>query len=916
MPFNFSTLQDSPTISNHRISPLSSANTSPEMRLWDQVRTFFDSTQESDALACVRNIYHPPASTTREALVNRFEQLRAFTYPGYKENIQSARHGENHFCILGENGQEILSVTLGDTGTTYEVEYEGRRIRYPLIQSQQEHEAEIEIENTAEAPIIKTPLTAEECEAIWAEWEVLDQEVEEEDSDCSVSEASSYTKELRDRAEVVRILRKCLKNNHPKLLLRDLCSLYDLPQALPPHITELTIEHISSPYLHLPPLPPGLQMLNLSRISLADKPLVLPQGLRTLMLDELNITELPELPHGLNSLFIKELPLTRLPELPPGLQALEIENMPPDFVHRNDKTELITDKLEITSLPYGLQMLYIYDTQLTRLPTLPNGLKTLYVHDTLLTRLPALPNELQTLYVRKMELTELPTLPSKLTELVTNDIAIVSLPELPPTLQTLDLYDTPLTRLPTLPDELQTLKLRCIPLVELPALPSRLTELIAEKLDIDHLPELPLALQDLEINSMSLAHLPSLPPTLQRLNLNDMSLSHLPPLPPTLQNLYIQDLPLTHLPPLPPTVQFLYINNIPLISGLEDVVNLSPTANIRLTCATMSERMIQTMRQFTSEPGYSGPSIYFDMAGSSLPREARMLHQAVTAWLQLPEEKIVTAADKWKAFEQENHASSFSLFLDQLSDTKNFRQHSEFKIQVSSWLTLLVEDNELRAKTFTMATESTSSCEDRVTLAMNQMKRVQLLHQAEKGLFDERIPELVAAGREMFRLEQLEQIAREKTKTLKLVDEIEVWLGYQNQLKQSLELTSVTAEMNYFDLSGITRSDLQTAEARVKAAENSQFTTWILQWTPLHSLLQRTAPERWEALIEKKSMDYEEQYQTLSDTELKPAGLVGDSEAERTIGTRAMASAEDAFLQGLRLLTDQKLGRHLQQTWL
>lgn len=616
MPFNISALQDSHTISNSQISPLSATDTSPEMSLWNQVRTFFDSTQESDALACVRNICHPPASTTREAVVNRFEQLRTFTYPGYKENIQSARHGENHFCILGENGQEILSVRLSDTGTC-DVEYEGRRIRHPIIQSQQEHEAKAE--NTPDAPTIMTPLTAEECEAIWAEWEALDQEEEEEESDSSVSEASSYTKELRDRSEVVRILRNCLKNNDPRLVLRGLYSLYDLPQALPPHITELTIEYISPPYMHLPPLPSGLQTLNLSRISLADKPLVLPQGLTTLILDELNMTELPKLPHGLNSLILQDLPLTSLPELPPGLQKLEIKNMPSDYMYRNEQIKRVTDKLEITSLPYGLQSLKIFGTQLARLPTLPNGLQTLSIHDTPLTRLPTLPNRLQMLYIHDMPLTRLPILPDRLQTLYVHDMPLTRLPTLPNELQTLNIYNTPLARLPTLPNELQALNIEYIPLIELPALPGKLTELVANGIDISSLPELPLALENLDISSMLLTHLPPLPPTLQSLNIRNLPLTHLPPLPPTLQNLNIRSLPMTHLPPLPPTLQLLYINHLPLISGLEDVVNLSSTANIRLTCAPMSDRMIQTLRHLTSEPGYSGPHIYFNMAGSSLP---------------------------------------------------------------------------------------------------------------------------------------------------------------------------------------------------------------------------------------------------------------------------------------------------------
>ncbi|ECB1586230.1 E3 ubiquitin--protein ligase, partial [Salmonella enterica subsp. enterica serovar Stanleyville] len=211
-----------------------------------------------------------------------------------------------------------------------------------------------------------------------------------------------------------------------------------------------------------------------------------------------------------------------------------------------------------------------------------------------------------------------------------------------------------------------------------------------------------------------------------------------------------------------------------------------------------------------------------------------------------------------------------------------------------------------------MATEATSSCEDRITFFLHQMKNVQLVHNAEKGEYDNNLAVLVATGREMFRLGKLEQIAREKVRTLALVDELEVWLAYQNKLRKPLGLTSVTAEMRFFGVSGVTASDLRSAERQVKAAEKSEFREWILQWGPLHSVLERKAPERVNALREKQMSDYEETYRMLSDTELRPFGLVGNTDAERTIGARAMESAKKAFLDGLRPLVDDMLGSYLK----
>ncbi|VEB56976.1 leucine-rich repeat protein [Salmonella enterica subsp. enterica] len=65
--------------------------------------------------------------------------------------------------------------------------------------------------------------------------------------------------------------------------------------------------------------------------------------------------------------------------------------------------------------------------------------------------------------------------------------------------------------------------------------------------------------------------------------------------------------------------------------------------------------------------------------------------------------------------------------------------------------------------------------------------------------------------------ENWNRLPGKKVRTLALVDEIEVWLAYQNKLKKSLGLTSVTSEMRFFDVSGVTVTDLQDAELQVKS---------------------------------------------------------------------------------------------------
>ncbi|XJQ34360.1 NEL-type E3 ubiquitin ligase domain-containing protein (plasmid) [Edwardsiella ictaluri] len=607
MPLHVGTGHIPATISNNRIHRIASANTPPEMSVRENIQEFFCSTHKSEALNCLWEICHPPVGTTRDAVAGRFEQLKRLAYPGYENNIQSGRNGDNSFCILDEDGQEMLSVILGDADT-YTVIYPGGEMTHDLSLSAPQGDEGLLILGASDTV---GPQTEGEYKAAWSAWE-----------------RAAPPEEAEDRAKTVRELRHCLRYN------------------------------------------------------------------------------------------------TRL----------DVSN-----------------------------------TKLTSLPPLPTGLKRLDVSGTGLTSLPPLPSKLQRL----------------------------------------DISNTPMPRLPSLPSRLQ-------------------------RLDVSN----------------------------------------------------------THLANLP-----------------EIIANLSQRTTVRLQSNSLSERTLQMI----NKPGYQGPRIV-DMATSSNHQETRALHLAVADWLTPAEADEEASAKRWWAIGKEDDAAAFSTFLDRLKKTKN-NQATDFHVQIASWISQLAQDDELRAKTFDMATESTSSCEDRVTLAMNNMKSVQLVHNAEKGKFDHDIPGLVSAGREMFRLEQLNLIAREKVKKLRFFDEIEVFLGYQNKLKESLELTGTTEGMQFFGASRITELDLKAAEIQVKSAENSQFREWILQWEPLHGVLKRRESKQWQTLIDKKMEDYEREYQQLSDTELKPAGLLGDIEAERTIGARAMASAEKAFQQGLHPLAEQLLGRHLEARW-
>ncbi|ECF2923549.1 E3 ubiquitin--protein ligase, partial [Salmonella enterica subsp. enterica serovar Manhattan] len=409
------------TITNLRINCIAQSATPPEMSLWEKIKEFFCSTHQTEALECIWTICHPSVGTTREDVVSRFEQLRTLAYAGWEESIHSGQHGENYFCILDEDSQEILSVTLDDAGN-YTVNCQGYSETHRLtLDTAQGEEGTGHAEGasgtfrTSFLPATAAPQTPAEYDAVWSEWK-----------------GAAPAEELRGRAATVQRICTCLNNGSRELNVGE-SGLTALPDCLPAHITTLVIPHNN----YLTSLP------------------TLPSGLEVLTVEDNQLTSLPPLPAGLQTLSVARNQLTSLPPLPAGLQTLSVPG--------NQLTSL-------PPLPSGLEVLTVSGNQLTSLPPLPAGLQMLSVAGNQLTSLPTLPAGLEVLTVSGNQLTSLPLLPAGL-ELLTLDRnpQLVRLPPLPEGLQTLSVDDNPqLTRLPALPSGLQRLFARNNQLTRLP----------------------------------------------------------------------------------------------------------------------------------------------------------------------------------------------------------------------------------------------------------------------------------------------------------------------------------------------------------------------------------------------------------------------------------------------------------------
>jgi len=217
----------------------------------------------------------------------------------------------------------------------------------------------------------------------------------------------------------------------------------------------------------LPDLPHNLQILDCSDNQLTRLP-DLPSNLRELLCMGNKLTSLPELPHTLRVLDCNYNKLSSLPDLPQltNLQQLYCLHNPDLFITPDQLTvldriwrprDIEYIKKQNTAITRIRQWQQQGDTNialdlsrlnLTLLPTLPHNLLKLNCVYNQLTSLPNLPDHLGVLTCIKNNLTSLPTLPSNLIGLGCDYNKLTSLPDLPNRLKVLSFSNNQLTSLP------------------------------------------------------------------------------------------------------------------------------------------------------------------------------------------------------------------------------------------------------------------------------------------------------------------------------------------------------------------------------------------------------------------------------------------------------------------------------------
>ena len=419
---------------------------------------------------------------------------------------------------------------------------------------------------------------------------------------------------------------------------------------------------------------------------------------------------------------------------------------------------------------------------------------------------------------------------SQLTELDLHDNQLTSLPPQICQLTRLDWLNLAHNQLTSLPPEigqlaqLKELSLQYNRLTSLPPEIGQLTQLKELSLFGNQLTTLPPEIGQLTQLTMLHLHdnqLTSLLPEigqltqLKELNLFGNQLTSLPPEIGQLNQLKELNLFGNQLTSLPPEIgqlnqlTGLNLGHNQLTSLPENILSLPARLTIDLSRNPLSQRVLNNLREMINAPNYHGPRIHF-----SIHEERNSDDRSLEELLQ----ELSTAAGTGPITltHLAEHAENVRIWLLRLSaigDYSNKRQ--ELALLIYNAIAKADTEDGFRDSFLSCIQEAASTCGDRMALSLLYLgihyKIAQALAVRDLG----QLAYLLGHG--SWALDQLGEIAKAKARSLRFVDEVEVYLAYPVMLKNKLKLPIDIDTMLYFGCSSVTEEDLSTAAEVVKS---------------------------------------------------------------------------------------------------
>lgn len=184
---------------------------------------------------------------------------------------------------------------------------------------------------------------------------------------------------------------------------------------------------------------------------------------------------------------------------------------------------------------------------------------------------------------------------------------------------------------------------------------------------------------------------------------------------------------------------------------------------------------------------------------------------------------------------------SMLLFLSKLRWSAEFRKSSfqeALANRVVDAFDLLVRDDFSRDEVLTRISDSVDACADKPIWALNQITLISKLAHA-RGHRDE----VRALGKGVMRLEVVHEHVRRKIASLKAVDDVCVFLRYEIELRDSLDLPVSAADMLFPIFIRVTPEELEACRDEALGISEESFELWLQDWPEWQRQLRYEAAE-------------------------------------------------------------------------
>jgi len=402
--------------------------------------------------------------------------------------------------------------------------------------------------------------------------------------------------------------------------------------------------------------------------------------------------------------------------------------------------------------------------------------------------------------------------------------------------------------------------------------------------------------------------------------------------------LSLSGLQLRRVPPLPQGLRYL---------NLSHNWSAFPGERLRITSHVMAASDCEIDVHFTGvtradlpppPPGRQPPRFLF-LAEELGPttRPPRNIETVVARWFGTADPALAATQARWARIAQRAGESrefaEFRVFLDRLAGTENAKDPlhgSAFRAEVREWLVECASPQRasLRETTFAACLEANETCQDRTSWTFTQLKSLRLNDDITFGLYDDRVPEVIAAAREAYVKDALEKLASRRADAIdaarKLAAEtqrgvgahfepcnrLDIYLAYIVKLGARAGLTTTGSRaMRFFGAAGVTEAEIAADWPELtRRLSSATFETFFSRdFFPWKSLLRRNFSDAYSRAEAEMQNTMEARIAARIDLEIAnlgldradPAAAVLIDDLTKDLGPSLRREIEDATYQGI-----------------